>query len=117
MTSVLIARATVSNPAKRKAYGDWHSKHVFNVAVKEMSSQGLIAARRGWSLTNPEIHISAYWFADEASMKAAAQVAPKYVEILEKELPDVTRTLEQMTAAEEWGEGRRRRIAQRPSSA
>jgi hypothetical protein len=91
---------------------------VFNEAIKDMASHGLIAARRGWSLSSPEIHISAYWFADEASMKAAAaQAAPKYVEILEKELPDVTRTLEQMTAAEEWGEGRRRRIAQRPSSA
>jgi hypothetical protein len=33
---------------------------------------------------------------------AAAQVAPKYVEILEKEFPDVTRSLEQLTAAEEW---------------
>ena len=102
MTSALIARATINDPDKRQAYGDWHSKHVFNEAIKDMSSHGLIA-RRGWSLTSPEIHISAYWFADEASMKAAAaQVAPKYVEILEKEFPDVTRTLEQMTAAEEW---------------
>ena len=106
MTSALIARATIADPAKRQAYGDWHSKHVFNEAIKDMSSHGLIAARRGWSLTSPEIHISAYWFADEASMKeAAAQVAPKFVEILEKEFPDVTRTLEQMTAAEEWTKG------------
>jgi hypothetical protein len=103
MTSALIARAKIDNQAKRQAYGDWHSKHVFNEAIKDMSSHGLIAARRGWSLTSPEIHISAYWFADETSMKAAAaQVAPKFVEILEKEFPDVTRTLEQMTAAEEW---------------
>ena len=101
MTSALIARATINDPAKRQAYGDWHSKHVFNEAIKDMSSHGLIA-RRGWSLTSPEIHISAYWFADEASMKAAARTAPKYVEILEKEFPDVTRTLEQLTVAEEW---------------
>jgi hypothetical protein len=106
MTSALIARATIADPAKRQAYGDWHSKHVFNEAIKDMSSHGLIAARRGWSLTSPEIHISAYWFADEASMKAAVeQVAPKYVEILEKEFPDVTRTLEQTTTAEEWTKG------------
>ena len=79
---------------------------MFNEAIKDMASHGLIAARRGWSLSSPEIHISAYWFADEASMKAAAaQAAPKYVEILEKEFPDVTRTLEQMTAAEEWTRG------------
>jgi hypothetical protein len=32
-------------------------------------------------------------------------VAPKYVEILEKEFPDVTRTLEQTTTAEEWTKG------------
>ena len=106
MTSALIARATINDPDKRQAYGDWHSKHVFNEAIKDMSSHGLTAARRGWSLTSPEIHISAYWFADEASMKAAAaQVAPKYVEILEKEFPDVTRTLEQTTTAEEWTKG------------
>ena len=103
MTSALIARAKIDDPAKRQAYGDWHSKHVFNEAIKDMSSHGLTAACRGWSLTSPEIHISAYLFADEASMKAATeQVAPKYVEILEKEFPDVTRTLEQMTVAEEW---------------
>ena len=106
MTSALIARAKIDDPAKRQAYGDWHSKHVFNEIIKEMSSHGLIAARRGWSLTSPEIHISAYWFADEASMKAAVeQVAPKYVEILEKEFPGVTRTLEQITTAEEWTKG------------
>src|SRR5215470_4451380 len=105
MTSALIARAKIDDPAKRQAYGDWHSKRVFNEIIKEMSSQ-LIAARRGWSLTSPEIHISAYWFADEASMKAAAaQAAPKYVEILDKEFPDVTRTLEQITTAEEWTKG------------
>ena len=106
MTSALIARATINDPDKRQAYGDWHSKNVFNEAIKDMSSHGLIAARRGWSLTSPEIHISAYWFADEASMKAATeQVAPKYVEILEKEFPDVTHTLEQTTTAEEWTKG------------
>ena len=106
MTSALIARAKIDDPDKRQAYGDWHSKHVFNEAIKDMSRHGLISARRGWSLTSPEIHISAYWFADEASMKAAAaQAAPKYVEILEKEFPDVTRTLEQTTTAEEWTKG------------
>jgi hypothetical protein len=76
---------------------------VFNEAIKDMSSHGLMAAHRGWSLTSPEIHISAYWFADEASMKAAAATSGTEVcGDLGEGIPDVTRTLEQMTAAEEW---------------
>ena len=96
-----VVRATVSDPAKRKAFDAWYSKEHLPDATK---SFGVTKAWRCWSLNDPSVHEATYQFADEASLDRAVNGAEmkRLVADFNRDWPDVTRTRETFVLAEEF---------------
>ena len=100
MPTALVVRAIVANPTKRQAFDEWHKTEMFPAAIKAFGTK---QARRSWSLTNPAVHISVYRFDDEAALKNAVDnVVPGLREKADRDWPDVSRTLEQVSVVEEY---------------
>jgi hypothetical protein len=97
-----VVRATVSDPAKRKAFDAWYSREHLPDAAK---SFGATKAWRCWSLTDPAVHEATYQFADEVSLDRAIDGADlkRLVADFNRDWPDVTRTRETFVLAEEFG--------------
>ena len=55
--AVFVVRATVSDPAKREAFGTWYSREHLPDAMK---SFGAVKAWRYWSATDPSLHQAMY---------------------------------------------------------
>src|SRR3954465_1263072 len=57
-----VVRATVTDPAKREAFGTWYSREHLPDAMK---SFGAVKAWRYWSATDPSLHHAMYQFTDK----------------------------------------------------
>jgi hypothetical protein len=60
-SAYFVVRATVSDPARRKAFDAWYSREHLPDASK---SFGVRKAWRFWSLADPSLHQAMYEFAD-----------------------------------------------------
>ena len=67
-SAFFVVRATVADPAKRKAFDKWYQTEHLPDAAK---SFGVTKAWRFWSLADPAVHQATYQFADEASLDRA----------------------------------------------
>jgi hypothetical protein len=86
-----VVRATVTDPARRKAFDTWYQNEHLPDAAK---SFGVVKAWRFWSLTEPSLHQATYQFADEASLDRAMKGADlkRLVADFNRDWPDVTRS-------------------------
>jgi hypothetical protein len=96
-----VVRATVTDPAKRKAFDTWYQKEHLPDATK---SWGVKRAWRLWSTTDPSLHQATYEFADEASLDRAmkGEDLKRLVADFNRDWPDVTRTRETFMLAQEF---------------
>jgi hypothetical protein len=96
-----VVRATVSDPAKRKAFDAWYSREHLPDAIK---SFGVSRAWRFWSTIDPSQHQAMYQFDDEASLDRAVNGAEmkRLIADFNRDWPDVTRTREALVLAEEF---------------
>jgi hypothetical protein len=99
-----VVRATVADPAKRQAFGEWYSREHLPDAAKAF---GVKKAWRFWSLTDPSLHVAMYEFADQASLDRAmkGEDLKRLVTDFNRDWPDITRTREMLVLAEEFGAG------------
>lgn len=97
-----VVRATVTDPAKRKAFDKWYAAEHLPDAAK---SFGIKKAWRCWSLSDPSLHEATYEFDDEASLERAVDGAElkRLIVDFNRDWPDVTRTRETFVLAEEFG--------------
>ena len=96
-----VVRATVTDPAKRKAFDEWYQKEHLPDATKAF---GITKARRFWSASDPSLHMATYEFADLAALErgTAADVMKPLVAEFDRCWPGVTRTREVLVLAEEF---------------
>src|SRR5690242_20456318 len=95
-----VVRATVSDPARREAFGAWYSREHLPDAMK---SFGAVKAWRYWSATDPSLHQAMYQFADKAALDRAIE-GPEMKRLIAdfiRDWPDVTRTRDVLVLAEE----------------
>jgi hypothetical protein len=99
-----VVRATVADPARRQAFGEWYSREHLPDAAKAF---GVKKAWRFWSLTAPSLHVAMYEFADQASLDRAmkGEDLKRLVADFNRDWPDITRTREMFVLAEEFGAG------------
>ena len=103
-SAYFVVRATVADPARRKAFDAWHSREHLPDAMK---SFGVQRAWRCWSITDPSLHQATYQFADQAALDRAMNGADlkRLVADFNRDWPDVTRTRKSLVLAEEFGAG------------
>ena len=96
-----IVRATVADPAKRKAFDEWYSREHLPDAAKAF---GVRKAWRFWSITDPSLHEAMYEFADQAALDRAmsGDALKTLVAEFDRCWPEVTRTREMLVLAEEF---------------
>jgi hypothetical protein len=99
-----VVRATVADPAKRQAFGEWYGREHLPDAAKAF---GVKKAWRFWSLTDPSLHVAMYEFADQASLDRAmkGEDLKRLGTDFNRDWPDITRTREMLVLAEEFGAG------------
>jgi hypothetical protein len=95
-----VVRATVTDPARREAFGTWYSREHLPDAMR---SFGALKAWRYWSDTDPSLHHAMYQFADKAALERAVEgpELKRLVADFNRDWPDVTRTREVLLLAEE----------------
>jgi hypothetical protein len=98
--AVFVVRATVTDPARREAFGVWYSREHLPDAMK---SFGAVKAWRYWSDTDPSLHHAMYQFTDKAALDRAIEgpELKRLVADFNRDWPDVTRTREVLVLAEE----------------
>jgi len=103
-SAYFVVRATVADPAKRKAFDEWYSREHLPDAAKAF---GVSKARRFWSLSDPALHVAMYEFADQAALDRAMSGAALKTLVAEFDRcwPEVTRTREMLVLAEQFGAG------------
>ena len=96
-----VVRATVTDPAKRRAFDQWYQRVHMPDAAK---SFGVKKAWRFWSLADPSVHQATYQFDDEASLDRAmkGEELKRLVADFNRDWPDVTRTRETFVLAQEF---------------
>ena len=96
-----VVRATVTDPAKRRAFDQWYQRVHMPDAAK---SFGVKKAWRFWSLADPSVHQATYQFDDEASLDRTmkGEELKRLVADFNRDWPDVTRTRETFVLAEEF---------------
>jgi hypothetical protein len=99
-----VVRATVADPAKRKAFDEWYHREHLPDAVKAF---GVKKAWRFWSASDPSVHQATYEFADRAAADRATsgEALKRLVAEWNRRWPEVTRTREIFVLAEEFGTG------------
>jgi hypothetical protein len=105
MTSAyFVVRATVADPAKRKAFDEWYHREHLPDAAKAF---GVAKAWRFWSVSDPALHQATYEFADQAALDRATsgEALKSLVADFDRAWPEVTRTREILVLAEEFGAG------------
>jgi hypothetical protein len=65
-----VVRATVTDPAKREAFGAWYSREHLPDAMK---SFGAVKAWRYWSASDPSLHHAMYQFTDKTALERATE--------------------------------------------
>jgi len=95
-----VVRATVTDPARREAFGTWYSREHLPDAMK---SFGAVKAWRYWSATDPSLHHAMYQFTDKAALDrgTGGPDVKRLVDDFNRDWPDVTRTREVLVLAEE----------------
>lgn len=63
-----VVRATVSDPARRRAFDKWYQSEHLPDAAKCF---GVTKAWRFWSLSDPAVHQATYQFNDQAALERA----------------------------------------------
>ena len=63
-----VVRATVTDPAKRKAFDEWYSREHLPDAAKAF---GVTKAWRFWSVSDPSLHQASYEFPNQAALDRA----------------------------------------------
>lgn len=103
-SAFFVVRATVADPAKRKAFDEWYSREHLPDAVKAF---GVGKAWRFWSVGDPSLHVAMYEFADQAALDLAmsGEALKALVAEFDRCWPEVTRTREVLALAEEFGGG------------
>ena len=101
-SAYFVVRATVADPAKRKAFDQWYAKEHLPDAAKAF---GVKKAWRFWSVSNPALHEAMYEFADQAALERATggDALKALVAEFDRCWPEVTRTREIFVLAEEFG--------------
>jgi hypothetical protein len=99
-----VVRATVADPAKRRAFDEWYSREHLPDAVKAFGAK---KARRFWSVSDPALHQAVYEFPDQAALDrgVGGDVLKTLVAEFDRCWPDVTRTRESFVLAEEFVAG------------
>jgi len=99
-----VVRATVTDPAKRKAFDEWYQREHLPDAAKAF---GVTKAWRFWSVNDPSLHQASYEFADQAALDRAmsGDSLKALVGEFDRCWPEVTRTREIFVLAEEFGVG------------
>jgi hypothetical protein len=97
-----VVRATVTDPAKRKAFDEWYSREHLPDAAKAF---GVTKAWRFWSLSDPSLHQASYEFADQSALDRAmsGESLKALVAEFDRCWPEVKRTREIFVLAEEFG--------------
>jgi hypothetical protein len=97
-----VVRATVTDPAKRRAFDAWYAKEHLPDATK---SFGVKKAWRSWSVSDPAVHVASYEFSDQAALDSAVNGddMKRLVADFNRDWPEVTRTREIFVLAEEFG--------------
>jgi hypothetical protein len=99
-----VVRATVADPAKRKAFDEWYRREHLPDAARAF---GAAKAWRFWSVSDPAVHQATYEFADQAALDRAMNGAAlkELVAEFNRCWPEVTRTRDILVLAEEYGAG------------
>lgn len=97
-----VVRATVADPAKRRAFDDWYHREHLPDAAKAF---GVTKAWRFWSVSDPSRHQASYEFADQAALDRAmsGDSLKALVGEFDRCWPEVKRTREVLVLAEEFG--------------
>lgn len=97
-----VVRATVTDPAKRKAFDEWYRREHLPDAAKAF---GVKKAWRFWSVSDPSLHQASYEFADQAALDRAmsGDALKALVADFDRAWPEVKRTREVLVLAEEFG--------------
>jgi hypothetical protein len=103
-SAYFVVRATVVDPAKRKAFDEWYSREHLPDAAKAF---GVTKAWRFWNVSDPSVHVASYEFADRAALDRAmsGEALKGLVAEFDRCWPEVTRTRELLVLAEEFGAG------------
>ena len=103
-STYFVVRATVADPAKRKAFDEWCRREHMPDAAKAF---GVKKAWRFWSVSDPSLHQASYEFADQAALDRAmsGEALKALVAEFDRCWPDVTRAREIFVLAEEYGAG------------
>jgi hypothetical protein len=101
-SAYFVVRATVADPARRKAFDTWYAKEHLPDAAKAF---GVSKAWRFWSVSNPALHEAMYEFADQAALDRAmsGDDMKRLIADFNRDWPDVTRTREILVLAEKFG--------------
>jgi hypothetical protein len=94
-----VVRATVADPAKRKAFDEWYRREHLPDAAKAF---GVTKAWRFWSVNDPSLHQASYEFADQDALDRAmsGDSLKALVAEFDRCWPEVTRTREILVLAE-----------------
>ena len=100
-SALFVVRATVTDPAKRKAFDAWYQREHMPDAVKAF---GATKAWRSWSVSEPAVHVATYQFPDQAALDrgVSGDKLKALVADFDRAWPDVTRTREILVLAEEY---------------
>jgi len=104
MPVFFVVRATVSDPAKRKAFDEWYRREHLPDAVKAF---GVKKAWRFCSVSDPALHQATYEFTDQAALDRviSGDAVKPLVAQFDRCWPEVKRTREIFVLAEELGAG------------
>src|SRR6202163_4975367 len=102
MPASFVVRASVADPAKRKAFDDWYHREHLPDAAKAF---GVKKAWRFWSVSDPAVHQATYEFADRAALDRTLHGEAMKTLVVEcnRAWPDVMRTREIFDLTEEFG--------------
>jgi hypothetical protein len=97
-----VVRATVHDPSKREAFDSWYKNVHLPDALRLF---GVKRAWRCWSLADSIVHEATYEFADQESLAHAIDggALKQLIDDFNRDWPEVTRTREAFTLAEEVG--------------
>ena len=97
---LFIVRATVADAGKRAAFDAWYKNEHLPDAAKSFRAE---RAWRGWSETDPAVHVACYQFADRAALErgTAPETIRRLVADFDKAFPGVSRSREIMTIVDE----------------
>ena len=100
-SAYFVVRATVTDPAKRKAFDEWYRREHLPDAAKAF---GVKKAWRFWSVSDPSLHQASYEFADQAALDRAmsGDALKALVADFDRAWPEVKRTREVLVLAEEF---------------